>query len=478
VTTRILVLVCAAFGLSLPAIAQSYDVVIRGGRVMDPESGLDAVRNVGVRDGSIAAVTADELAGKSVIDATGLVVAPGFIDLHSHGQDAENYRYKAMDGVTTALELEVGVWPIAPWYAAREGKALINFGAASGHIPACIAVMGDSGTFLPRDKVISETPTAEQQTQILADVEQGLREGGLGIGMGLAYTPRETPADILRVFELAARTRRTVFVHMRAPGGLTPGVVDSLQEMIADAAITGAGVHIVHINSMANKLTPVALEMIRGARAHGVDVTTEAYPYTAGNTFIESGVFNAGWQRQLDIGYGDLMWVATGERLTEESFDRYRKVGGSVILFTNTEEMVRMAMADPMVMIASDGMLAGGKGHPRSAGTYARLLGVYVRERKALTLMEAIRRASLAPAERLEAASAQMKRKGRVRVGADADLVVFDPGTVIDRATYERPGEYSFGFRYVMVGGKLVVRDGKLDEAGMPGRAVRGDAEK
>jgi hypothetical protein len=378
-----------------------------------------------------------------------------------------------MDGVTTALELEVGAWPIPQWYAKREGKSLINYGASSGHVPICMAVMHDSGTFLPRDKVITDVPTAAQQQQILDDVEQGLREGGIGIGMGLAYTPHESPADILNVFHIAALQQVPIFVHMRNPGGMTPGVVDSLQEMIADAAITGASVHIVHINSMANKLTPLALRMIHGARTMGLDVTTEAYPATE----IESSVFHPGWQQQLGITYSDLQWVETGERLTEESFNRYRKQGGSVILFTNTEAMVRLAMEDSMVMIASDGLLVDGKGHPRSAGTYARLLGVYVRETHALSLMEAIRRASLAPAKRLESFTPQMKHKGRLQAGADADIDVFDPNTVIDKATFEKPAQFSYGFNYVLVGGRFVVRDGKVDESVLPGKAIVGESK-
>ena len=460
------------------APGQQYDVVILNGRVMDPETSLDAIRNVGIQSGKIAAISTSPLKGKTTIDATGLVVSPGFIDLHSHAQDEENYRFKAMDGVTTSLELERGVWPVAPWYAERKGKALINYGASSGHIPACMAVMHDTGTFLPRDKVITDVPTAAEQQQILADVDQGLRQGGLGIGMGLAYTPHETPADILKVFELAAKWKEPIFVHMRTPGGLTPGVVDSLQEMIADAAITGASVHIVHINSMANKLTPIALFMIHGARTRGLDVTTEAYPYPAGATEIESSVFNPGWQKQLDISYGDLQWVATGERLTEESFNRYRKQGGAVILFTNTEAMVRMAMADPIVMIASDSLMTNGKGHPRSAGTYSRLLGVYVREQKVLTLMEAIRRSSLAPAQRLESFTPQMKHKGRLQVGADADIDVFDPNSVIDKATFEKPAQYSYGFKYVLVAGHEVVHDNKPDESTLPGQPIRAELSK
>jgi N-acyl-D-aspartate/D-glutamate deacylase len=452
--------------------AQTYDVVLRNGRVLDPESGLDGIRNIGILGGRIAAISTSSLEGKTMVDATGLVVAPGFIDLHSHGQDPENYRFKAMDGVTTALELEVGAWPVRDWYAAREGKALINFGASVGHIPVRMSVMKDSGTFLPRDTAMTDAATPGQQAEILADLDEGMKQGGLGLGMGLAYTPKATPEEALNLFYLAAKWKRPVFVHMRYPGALTPGVVDSLQEMIADAAITGVAVHIVHINSMANAKTPEALRMIEGARAHGVDITTEAYPYIAGYTEIESGVFNPGWQKNLAITYSDLMWVATGERLTEESFNRYRKQGGPVIIFTNTEEMVRLAMADPIVMIASDGRLIQGLGHPRSAGTYARLLGVCVREQKILTLMEAVRRASLAPAQRLEAFTPQMKNKGRLKVGADADIDVFDPAQVIDKSTYQKPAQYSYGFRYVLVGGKFVVRDGKLNETELPGKGI------
>src|SRR3954449_13244881 len=148
--------------LSLRAAGQEFDTAIVNGRVLDPETGLDAVRSIGIQGGRIAALSSDPLPGKMVIDAKGLVVAPGFIDLHSHGQTPENYRFKARDGVTTALELEVGVWPVPPWYAAREGKALINFGASSGHIPASMAVLHDSGTLLPRDEAAKRSPTPEE----------------------------------------------------------------------------------------------------------------------------------------------------------------------------------------------------------------------------------------------------------------------------------------------------------------------------
>jgi N-acyl-D-aspartate/D-glutamate deacylase len=401
------------------------------------------------------------------VDASGLVVAPGFIDLHSHGQTPENYRYKAMDGVTTALELEVGVSPVSEWYRAREGRSLIHFGASAGHIPARMAVMKDTGGLLPRDAAMNRAATAAEQKAIETAVRRDLDEGGLGMGMGIAYTPTATPDEILSLFSLAATFKRPVFVHMR--GG---NVVASIQEVITDAAVSGAPLHIVHINSAATGKTPLALQMIEGARARGLDVTTEAYPYTASMTEIASAAY-AGWEQRDAEFFSRLLWPATGERLTRESFERYRKQGGFVIQFGNTDEMVRAAIAHPLVMIASDGIIENGKGHPRGAGTFARVLGKYVRDEKALSLMDAVRKSSLIPARRLESMSPAMRQKGRLAVGADADITVFDPARVIDKATFENAAQYSEGFRYVLVEGTFVVRDGTLQDGVAPGQAIR-----
>jgi N-acyl-D-aspartate/D-glutamate deacylase len=169
-----------------------------------------------------------------------------------------------------------------------------------------------------------------------------------------------------------------------------------------------------------------------------------------------------------------LLWPATGEYLTRESFLRYRKTGGDIIIVpATTPEMVRAAIADPLTMIASDCMLIAGKGHPRTAGTYARVLGEYVRQEKALSLMDALRKMTLMPAERLEKRAPIFKDKGRIRVGADADITVFDPDKIIDKATYERPSQYSEGIQFVFVNGTLVVKEGKLVQGALPGRAVR-----
>ena len=458
--------------MALPVFAQTYDFVIANGRVLDPASNLYAVRHIGIRDGKIAAVSETPLAAGAElakIDAKGLVVAPGFIDLHSHGQTPENYRFKARDGVTTALELEVGVDPAAAWYAQREGRALINYGASSGDLPAHIAVMHDSGTLLPRDRAVERAATSEEFKQILERVGRGLDEGALGIGLGIAYLPHESRAEVLGLFRLAAVRKVPLFVHMRNSGPEEPGVVDALQEVIADAAATGASVHVVHITSMGLRQTALCLEMIQGARARGLDVTTEAYPYTAGMTDLASAVFEDGWQaRQGGIGFGDLQWALTGERLTAESFARYRKLGGFVAIHSIPEEVVRLALSNPLVMVASDGVLDEGKGHPRAAGTFSRVLGRYVREQRALSLMDAVRKMTVMPAERLG-----LKSKGRIAEGADADLTVFDPDRVTDRATFEKPAQYSEGIAYVMVNGKLVVDGGELVAGVSPGRGLR-----
>jgi N-acyl-D-aspartate/D-glutamate deacylase len=455
--------------ISAPLLAQTYDVVLANGRVMDPETNLDAIRNVGLNAGRIAAISAAPLTGRTTVDVKGLVVTAGFIDLHSHGQDAENYAYKARDGVTTALELEVGVNPVASWYAAREGRALVNFGATSGHIPARMAVMHDSGTLLPRDAAATRAATADERKQTYELVRRGLNEGALGIGMGIAYTPKASREEILELFELAALRRVPVFVHIRNSGPVESGAVDSLQEVLSDAVASGASLHVVHITSMGLRQTPILLRMIAGAQRRGVDVTTEAYPYTAAMTDLGSAVFEEGWQvRNGDITVGSLQWAATGERLTPESFARYRRQGGMVIIHSIPEEMARLAIADPIVMVASDGQIEQGKGHPRGAGTFARVLGHYVREEHAMTLMDALRKMSLMPAQRLG-----IQSKGRLQVGADADITVFDADRVIDRATFDNPAQYSEGIPFVLVNGTFVVKDGQLQQNVAPGRALR-----
>jgi len=470
--------------LSAPAVllsAADYDVVIAGGRVMDPESGLDAPRHVGIRDGRIAALSEEPLTGRLVLAAAGRVVAPGFIDLHAHGQTNEANEYQARDGVTTALELEVGVPSVGGYLRARENQALLNFGATASHgamrtlaMPelaaeaAALSATGARWTAISHKGRYRPLSSTGEYDLLAARLEEGLREGALGLGMAHQYYPGATHEEIFHVFKLAAAWQVPIFVHVRAMGP------EAMHEVIANAAATGASLHIVHVNSMSLGALPLVLDLIAAARGRGLDITTEAYPYTAASTGIQSTIFDDGWQERLGITYGDVQWQQTGERLTAETFARYRAAGGTVIIHMMKEAWIARAMATPFVMVASDGMPFAPGAHPRGSGTFSRVLGEYVRERRTLPLMDALARMTLMPARRLEANAPAMKNKGRLRVGADADITVFDPARIRDTATFETGPSFSEGIDHVLVNGVPVVRAGQSVRDVLPGRAVRG----
>jgi dihydroorotase len=467
-----LILALTLSGASVPA-QDVLDLVLAGGRVMDPESGLDAIRYVGIHRGKIAAISAQPLRGAEVVDVRGLVIAPGFIDLHAHGQDIESSGFQAMDGVTTALELEGGAFPVSEWYEARQGQALIHYGATVSHGEVRSIVL--PGRSEKGEDVSYRSATPDEIGEMESLIRQGLDEGALGVGYGIQYMPATTREEIVRVFQAATEERVTNFVHIRFAGQKEPGSsIEAVQEMIANAAALGASIHVVHIGSSGLGQAPIVLDMIEGAQRRGLDVTTEVYPYTAVSTAIESAIFDGDWRERLNADYGDIEWVATGERLDAESFKLYRKQGGMIIGHIIPEETVDLAVAHPLVMIASDGVpFVNGRAHPRGAGTFARILGRYVRVRQSLTLIEALRKMSLLPARRLEDSVPEMRNKGRIRVGADADLAIFDADRVIDRATFEEPAQFSEGFVHVLVSGVFVVRDSQLVEGVTPGQPIR-----
>jgi N-acyl-D-aspartate/D-glutamate deacylase len=467
-----------------PTFAQTYDLVIEGGRVMDPETGVDAVRNVGISRGKVARIAAEKLAGKRVIEAKGLVVAPGFIDLHEHGQDAASGRLKAFDGVTTALEMEIGVPDVAAFLQKKNGNSLINYGTTASHLAARALVFGEpirDPAILPQSgAATNQAATPEQIRKMEEHLQQELDAGALGIGLGLQYAPGASRLEVIDMFRVAASRRVPVFTHVRSFGRLEPGSsIEAISEVIGAAAISGASLHIVHINSSCNKDGLECVSLVAGARARGLDVTTEAYPYIAGMTAINSALFNPGWKEKLGVDYDALQLPDTGEKLTKERFDVLHAAPGNmaVLLFTNTQEMVDAVIAEPLVMIASD----GADGHPRNAGTYSRILARYVRERGSITLMDAIRKMALMPAQRLEKSTPAARRKGRLQEGADADIVVFDPRTAVDHATFAAPREPSTGMQFVIVGGSVLIDQGKLLAGTFPGkalvRAIRGSTD-
>ena len=466
--------------------AQQYDIIFEGGRVMDPDTGLDAVRNVGIRDGKIARISATPLSGGRVIHAAGLVVAPGFIDLHQHGQELSSQRVKAFDGVTTALEMEIGAPDVAQFLAYKKGHSLIHYGTTASQVAARVLIFGAPLTsatigphagipeILPQSGPATDLPaTPEQIKRIQQRLRDEIDAGALGIGMGIQYTPGATRPEVIDVFRVAAERKLPVHPPLRSAGRLEPGsAIEAVEEVIGASAITGASVHIVHVNSTCLRDLLECISLIEGARARGLDVSTEAYPYIAGMTAINSALFNPGWREKLGIDYSNLVLPDTGEHLTQARFDELHNSSKQqwVLIYANTQEVVDAVIPNPLIMIASD----GAEGHPRNAGTYSRVLAQYVREKKTLTLMEALRKMTLMPAQMLERSTPAARQKGRVQEGADADIVVFDPQTIADRSTFEKPMEPSVGVHYLVVGGTPVIDDGKLIPDVFPGRALLG----
>jgi N-acyl-D-aspartate/D-glutamate deacylase len=460
-----------------------YDIVITGGRVIDPETGLDAIRNVGIAGRSIAAVSDHAMQGTIMIDASGLVVSPGFINIHSHSWTPLGQEFELRDGVSEFGTHE----PIA-----IAGNARINFGASVGHAWIRSALLeGEDGLSGADEMVVRaiaeggagdmERPAfrapllAQQLEELRTHLEAGLDHGGLGIGMLLDYMSEVVnDTEMQIVFDVAAERQAPVFVHIRR--GIA-GDTAGLLEIIRYAAASGAPVHICHVQANAMGKIHEFLRLIREARADGVNITTESFPYNAASTSNTAAVFNRDWQTIFDITYEDVEWAATGERFTEKTWHAYREKnpGGMIIHHYNKEEWTSVATNAPDVIVAADGFpifTLERKVAPFGIGTNARVLGRYVRANGSLSIAEAIAKMTYLPASVLDDYSPAMARKGRIQPGADADITVFDPNTVIDNATYRDPYQASSGIEHVVVAGAIVIRNGEMQEKVFPGQRV------
>lgn len=503
-TKRQQLLICLALLTSL-SVAQAtgrYELVLNGGTVMDPESGLQAVRNVAVSDGKIVAISEAPLKGVKTIDARGRVVAPGFIDLHSHSQNLVGSRVQAFDGVTTAMENEVGQLPVAMAYdkANAVGRA-INYGFSASWSLARLQVMGGatpdglvqgiSNALEKADAKASGRATDEQVKEILRLLEQGLNEGASGIGLALGYLPGAGEDEIFKVSQLAARYGVTVFVHMRG----TYAQIASLQEVVANAAMTGAHWHIMHVYV---DNAPV-LEAVELSQKAGVSITPETLSWLSGSTYIGATFLRPDALRKSGRSPQDILYygkpIESFERL--EDIQRTDPKAHIITLNPNDDEKslqrrneIAKRLRSQGWVLASDAMPwqqfptaylpektwplpAAAWAHPRGAASYTRIIQKYVQEWKLATLMDVLKVGSLNPARELESSIPQFRGKGRIKVGADADLIVFDPARVEAVATVKQPAAVSRGMDYVLVNGRLIIENGKLDAKSFPGAAVR-----
>ena len=482
-------------------LSQTYDIVIKQGRVIDPETNLDQICNIGIIGNQISDITKKSINGKVVINAKGLVVSPGFIDLHAHGQTNSAHRYQLKDGVTTALEMESGVAFIERWIEAKKGKSLVNFGATAPHgFLRSIAMNKNNITanqlidYFSKNKMKLEDSTSDKskpskedeklkklfnnlsssnyESQTHSETEKTkdliknyMEKGALGIGLPVGYYLGASAGEIFEIYKLAKTLDVTVYTHTRGFG--MPGI----QEAMAAASTAGASVHIVHANSMSLGEIETTLSMVESAQENGLDITTEVYPYTAASTSLESILFDEGWKETLNISYNDLQWEKTGERLNKKTFYDYRKKGGVVIIHMMKPEWIKIGVSHPVTIIASDGMPYSPGAHPRTAGTFSRILGKYVREEKILDLITALKKMTIMPAKRLEKIAPSMARKGRLQIGADADITIFNPNTIIDKADFSGL-KYSEGVETVIIDGKIIVKEGRIIENVFPGKPI------
>ncbi|KPK27948.1 MAG: hypothetical protein AMJ66_11005 [Betaproteobacteria bacterium SG8_40] len=486
------------------SLARDYDLVIRGARVVDPATMLDQVRNIGIIGKDISIVTPSAITGAVVIDATGLVAAPGFIDLHAHGQDPYSEKVSIFDGRTTQMDLEGGALPVPEYFDAKAGVSLSNYGTSVGHSAARLLLMdGVDAHGSPMmthslekaaatgNKWASQLATDEQLDEIDELVRGGIDDGGIGIGVMVGYYPNARSEGIARMARIAAGKGSFLTTHPRYLSNSAPSGVLGQEEFIALALAYNIPLLLHHVPTNALSDTPAALDMIDAANANGATILGEAFPYVKGSTFIGTEILSPGWQERTGMEYGDLIWVETGETLTEETFNKYRseRPDGFFLMEHIKEKDMLAAVLHPDVIIASDGMplvdadgkslpfdapFGAGMGHPRSAGTFGTYLRIAIDD-GSLTMPQIIAKTAYLQAKFLEPFVPSMAKRGRLQAGARADITIFDPDTVNGKAGYEAGTNslVSEGFVHVIVNGQPVIKDGALKPNVRPGEEIR-----
>ena len=441
-----------------------YDVKIINGQIPNFDTGTLSRQDIGIQDGKIRDLGKNLGPAKKILDGEGKVVAPGFVDIHMHeeflqeGANEIHYdisNHMALMGVTTALAGNCGNnrmdMSFFSQYIAKYG-APVNYLSLIGH------------NYLREQVGIEDRyreATEEEIDQMKELLHKALDLGVVGISFGLEYSPGVTIQEVEKLIEPFRNQNLLLAAHYRKDAKYA---LEAVEEMIEISRRSGLPMQISHISSCAAfGMMDEALAMIEKARGEGLDITVDTYPYNAFSTFLGSAVFDEGC---FDLwGKGPEIILLTeepyrGQYCDRALFEKVRKERPDMLVaaFAMEEKDIDLSVKAPGVMIASDGLLRDGQGHPRAAGTFPRVLGKYVREKGSLSLMEALYKMTLLPAARLGLSH----RKGKVKPGYDGDLVIFDPKTVRDRATFEEPTLPPEGIDYVLINGEIAVKGQRL----------------
>ena len=492
--------------LAAPTLfAKDYDLVITGGRVIDPETMYDDIANVGIKDGRIVAISQDALTGTETVDATGKIVAPGFIDTHFHFQMPVGYSLGLRDGLTSSMDFELGCAGsyMADWYEARAGVTQANYGCAVSHeFARAMFIDGSDGAdYLSQGPIAAYTtraktgwsatrPTLEQGNAILKEIDKGLQAGAPGVGSTVGYMREGVSSrEMYEIQKVGARYGRPTGAHTRYTLGTDTTENNGAQELVANALALDAPAIVLHFNNDGWRL---AHEMITNLQEQGHNIWGEVYPYAAGSTTINASFLEPeSWVDDLGHRYEDTMLnPETNEFYTLETYKETVASDPStlIVIFKQPEENEPKWLTLKGVTVASDATVATpydapwdypmdqmGGTHPRTAGTRAKT--IRLGRENDIPMMQLISILSYNAAKHLgDTGLTFMQERGRIQTGMVADIVVFDPETFTDNSTYENGSVPSTGMEAVIVNGQIVVRDDELLPV-FPGQPIRFEPE-